>query len=189
VIEILERLRFCEGTIPLPYYSESSPFLVDTVGTWIAMVGLLLQALGLRLLQIKPQLPKSGCLPRVDSRLQIGFFQEITPACASVFLALAPFEVVESPLRALRSFDDGHDPTRNVGLLVEPNDRKRVLRVVCHFLVSESEIRTDKHVAIGWSARNPTSHACFMNALAQKTRRSQNTFLNGFGKWPLGVVA
>jgi hypothetical protein len=23
----------------------------------------------------------------------------------------------------------------------------------------------------------------------QKTRRSQNTFLNGLGKWPLGVVA
>jgi len=153
------------------------------------MAGLLLQALGLRLLQIKPQLPKPGCLPRVDSRLQIGLLQEVTPACASVFLALAPFEVVESPLRTLRSFDYGHDPTRNVGLLVEPNDRKRVLRVVHHFFsfrVGDSDRQARRH---RMSARNPTSHACFMNVLAQKTRRSQNTFLNGLGKWPLGVVA
>ena len=99
--------------------------------------GSLLHALGLGFLKIKPQLSKSGCLRRVDSRLQIGFFQEVTPAGASVFLALAPFEIVESPLRALRSFDDGHDPTRNVGFLVEPNDRKSMLKVVCHLLISE----------------------------------------------------
>jgi hypothetical protein len=75
------------------------------------LADLLLQTLGLGFLKIKPQLAKSGCLRRVDSRLQIGFFQEVTPAGASVFLALAPFEIIESPLRALRSFHNGHDPT------------------------------------------------------------------------------
>jgi hypothetical protein len=83
-----------------------------------------LQALSLGFLKIKPKLPKSGRLRRVDSGLQIGFFEEITPARAAVFLALAPFEIVESSLGALRSFDDGNDPTRHVGFLVEPNDRE-----------------------------------------------------------------
>jgi hypothetical protein len=83
-----------------------------------------LEALGLGFLKIKPQLPEFGCLCRVCSRLQIGFFQEVTPTRASVFLALTPFEIVESSLRALGSFDDGHNSTRDVGLLVEPNDRE-----------------------------------------------------------------
>jgi len=85
---------------------------------------LVLKALGLGLLKIKPQLPKSGRLRRVDSGLQIGFFEEITPTRAAVFLALAPFEIVERFLSALRSFDHSNDPTRHVGFLVEANDRE-----------------------------------------------------------------
>ena len=116
---------------------------------------ILLEALCLGLLQIQSQLAKSGCLRRIDSRLQIAFFQKVTPACAALFLGLAPFEIIKSSLRALRSFDHGHDPTRNVGLLVEPNDRESVLSVVCHFLISESEIRTGQSHCYRMSKRNP----------------------------------
>jgi len=80
--------------------------------------------LSLGLLKIKPQLSKFGGLLWVNSRLQIGFFQEVAPTRASVFLALTPFEIVESSLPTLGSFDNGHNPARLVGPLVKPNDRE-----------------------------------------------------------------
>ena len=85
------------------------------------------------LLKIEPQLTEFGCLGGVGSRLQVAFFHKVSPSRASVLLALTPFEIVESSLCALSSFDDGHDATGDVGLLVEPNDRERMLRVVSHF--------------------------------------------------------
>jgi hypothetical protein len=93
----------------------------------------LLQASGLGLLQIKPQLAKLGRLGGIDSGLQIGLFHKVAPARAAVFLSLAPFEIVEGSLRVCGSFDDGHNSTGYVGLLVEPNDHKRMFRVVCHY--------------------------------------------------------
>ena len=79
--------------------------------------------LSLGLLKIKPQLSKFGSLLWVNSGLQIGFFQEVAPTGASVFLALTPFKIVESSLPTLAS-DDSHNPTRLIGPLVEPNDRE-----------------------------------------------------------------
>jgi hypothetical protein len=93
-------------------------------------------------------LPKSGCLRRVNSGLQIGFFEEISPTRAAVFLALTPFEIVEDSLGALRSFDHSDNATRNVGLLVEPNDRERIVRVACHFLISLVDESAGKPVVI-----------------------------------------
>jgi hypothetical protein len=80
--------------------------------------------LSLGLVKIKPQLPKFGRLLWVNPRLQIGFFQEIPPTRAPVFLTLTPFKIVESSLPTLGSFDDSHNPARHVGFLVEPNDRE-----------------------------------------------------------------
>jgi hypothetical protein len=96
-------------------------------------IGGILEALGLRLLKIEPYLPQFGCLRRVGSGLQIGFFHKVTPTRTAVFLALTPFEIVESSLCALGSFYDGHNTTRDVGLLVEPNNREGTIRLVCHF--------------------------------------------------------
>lgn len=83
-----------------------------------------LQAPGLGLLEIEPELSKSGRLLRVRSRMQIAFLQKVAPTRASVFLGLTPFEIVERSLRALGSFNHGHNPTGFVGPLVEPNDRE-----------------------------------------------------------------
>jgi len=46
------------------------------------------------------------------------------PTRPSVFLALTPIEIIESSLRGLNSFDDGHNSARLVGPLVKPNDRE-----------------------------------------------------------------
>jgi len=92
-----------------------------------------LETAGLGFLEIKPQLPKLGGFAGIYTRLQVGFFHKVSPTGTSVFLALAPFIVIESFLRALRIFDHGHNAARDVRLLVEADNRKRMLRVVSHF--------------------------------------------------------
>ena len=92
-----------------------------------------LKTAGLGFLEVQPQLPKFGGFAGIGARLQVGFFHKVPPTRASVFLALAPFIVVESFLRTLRAFYHGHNAARDVGFLVEADDRKRMLRVVSHF--------------------------------------------------------
>ena len=92
-----------------------------------------LETLSLRLLKIKPEFPEFGCLRRVGSGLQVGFFHKVAPTGAPVFLTLTPFEIVEGSFRALGPFNNCHNPTRDVGLLVEPNDGEGTIRLVCHF--------------------------------------------------------
>jgi hypothetical protein len=83
-----------------------------------------LQQLSLRLLKIEPHVSKFGGLLRVHSGAQISFLQEIAPTRRSVFLALSPIEIIESSLRDLNSFYDGHNSARLVCSLVKPNDRE-----------------------------------------------------------------
>src|ERR1700722_18834009 len=92
-----------------------------------------LKTTGLGFLEVQPQLPKFGGFAGIGARLQVGFFHKVPPTRASVFLALAPFIVVENFLRALPAIDHGHDAARDVGFLVEADDRKRMLSVVSHF--------------------------------------------------------
>jgi hypothetical protein len=84
-------------------------------------------------LKIEPQLPKFGSFRRIDSGLQIAFFQEVTPSRASILLGLTPFEIVQRSLGALDPSDYGNHPARLVAFLVEPNDRECNVGVSCHF--------------------------------------------------------
>ncbi len=104
------------------------------IAVWVKK-SLRLKTAGLRFLEVQPQLPKFGGFAVVDARLQVGFFHKISPTRAPVFLALAPFIIVESFLRAFPAIDHGHNAARDVRLLVEADDRKRMLRVVSHILI------------------------------------------------------
>ena len=92
-----------------------------------------LKTAGLGFLEVQPQLPKFGGFAGIDTRLQVGFFHKVSPPRASIFLRLAPFIVVQSFLRALPAINYGHNAARDVRLLVEADNRKRMLRVVSHF--------------------------------------------------------
>src|SRR5713226_2830647 len=83
--------------------------------------------LGFRFSDIETRLPELSGLFRVHSRLQIGSFQEITPARITVFVALTTLKVFNLHLRIAAPLDNSHDSAGFICPEVVPDNCERGL--------------------------------------------------------------
>src|SRR3989442_11729068 len=82
---------------------------------------------GSRFSNIETRLPELSGLLRVHSRLQIGSFQEVSPAHVTIFFALTTLKVFNLHLRVAAPLDNSHDSTGFICPEIVPDNGERGL--------------------------------------------------------------